>query len=36
MVVERVGPAFLHHGAVTADNRSPTLRGPPDKEFVGI
>jgi hypothetical protein len=26
----------VHHRAVTADNRSLTLGGPPHKHFVGI
>ena len=36
LVVERVRCALLHYRAVTADNRSLTLRGPSHKEFVGI
>src|SRR5262245_55753629 len=35
VIVERVRRAFLHHGAVTADNRSPTLRGPGTKSSSG-
>lgn len=35
-IVERLRRARLHHWAVAANHRSPTLRGPSRKECVGI